>query len=80
MLNLRLKTECRCEMAQRSQCNAVVGFKKICFPDKYNYIREIAVSWPLYLGFDSPCKYFWFSMYVLGVCFSMYVLRVWKSL
>ena len=31
---MRLKTECRFEMALRSQCNAGVGFKKIWFPDQ----------------------------------------------
>ena len=33
--------------------------------DKYNYIREIALSWPLYLGFDFPCRYF--SLFTIGI-------------
>ena len=28
---------------------------------KYNYIREIALSWPLYLRFDFPCMYLGFG-------------------
>ena len=37
---------------------------KVNFINKYikhNYIREIALSWPLYLGFDFPCMYLGFG-------------------
>ena len=35
--------------------------KIVRFIIKYNYIHEIALSWPLYLGFDFPCMYLGFG-------------------